>query len=85
MPIDDRKASSGLQRVANRACEVLGGARGDYKLVHPTEPFNGIAIIQADKGVEFKALKKVMYSAATAGYNNVNFAVKQRPRAAAAE
>jgi len=50
--------------------------KNNYKLLHPTEDFNGIAIIQADKGVEFKALKKVMYSAATAGYNNVNFAVK---------
>jgi biopolymer transport protein ExbD len=52
--------------------------KNNYKLLHPTEPFNGITIIQADKGVEFKALKKVMYSAATAGYNNVNFAVKQK-------
>jgi biopolymer transport protein ExbD len=50
--------------------------KNNYKLLHPTEEFNGIAIIQSDKGVEFKALKKVMYSAATAGYNNVNFAVK---------
>jgi len=48
--------------------------------LHPTDQFNGIAIIQADKGVEFKALKKVMYSAATAGYNNVNFAVNARSK-----
>ena len=52
--------------------------KNNYKLLHPTEPFNGIVIIQADKGVEFKILKKVMYSAATAGYNNVNFAVKSK-------
>src|SRR5687767_7258271 len=58
--------------------------KNNYKLLHPTEPFNGIAIVQADKGVEFKALKKVMYSAATAGYNNVNFAVKTRAKGFAA-
>jgi biopolymer transport protein ExbD len=57
--------------------------KNNYKLLHPTEEFRGIAIIQADKGVEFKALKKVMYSAATAGYNNVNFAVKLRATAGA--
>jgi len=58
--------------------------KNNYKLLHPTEQFPGIAIVQADKGVEFKALKKVMYSAATAGYNNVNFAVKLRATAGAA-
>jgi len=57
--------------------------KNNYKLLHPTEAFNGIAIVQADKGVEFKALKKVMYSAATAGYNNVNFAVKTLSKAGA--
>jgi biopolymer transport protein ExbD len=56
--------------------------KNNYKLLHPTEPFNGIVIIQADKGVEFRALKKVMSSAGIAGYNNINFAVKQRTRAA---
>ena len=60
--------------------EKLVVLKNNYKLLHPTDQFNGIAIIQADKGVEFKALKKVMYSAATAGYNNVNFAVKTRAK-----
>lgn len=60
--------------------EKLVILKNNYKLLHATEPFPGIAIIQADKGIEFKALKKVMYSAATAGYNNVNFAVKTRSK-----
>src|SRR5438105_3453726 len=58
--------------------------KNNYKLLHPSEPFNGLAIIQSDKSVEFKALKKVMYSAATAGYNNVNFAVKSKVKAGGA-
>ena len=49
--------------------------KNNYKLLHPSEEFNGIAIIQSDKNVEFKMLKKIMYSAAVAGYQNVNFAV----------
>jgi biopolymer transport protein ExbD len=54
--------------------------KNNYKLLHPNQDFNGIAIIQSDKNVEFKALKKVMFSAATAGYNNVNFAVKPKAK-----
>ena len=49
--------------------------KNNYKLLHPSEEFNGIAIIQSDKNVEFKVLKKIMYSIAVAGYQNVNFAV----------
>jgi biopolymer transport protein ExbD len=54
--------------------------KNNYKLLRPNEEFNGIAIIQADKGVEFKALRKVMFTAQVAGYNNVNFAVTPKAR-----
>jgi biopolymer transport protein ExbD len=64
----------------NELYEKLVILKNNYKLLHPSDPFPGICIIQADKGVEFKSLKKVMYSAATAGYNNVNFAVRSRSR-----
>lgn len=59
--------------------------KNNYKLLHPNEEFKGIVIVQSDKNVEFKALKKVMHSAATAGYQNVNFAVKQKTQGAAVE
>ena len=55
--------------------------KNNYKLLHPGEDFNGIAIIQSDKNVEFKALKKVMYSVAVAGYQNVSFAVQPKTKA----
>ena len=35
-------------------------------------------IVQADKNIDFKVIKKVMYTCAVAGYNNVNFAVQSR-------
>ncbi len=56
--------------------------KNNYKLLHPSEDFNGIAIVQSDKNVEFKMLKKIMYSIAVAGYQNVNFAVIPKTRTA---
>jgi biopolymer transport protein ExbD len=54
--------------------------KNNFKLLHPTENFNGTVIVQADKQVDFKVVKKVMYSCAVAGYNNVNFAVNQKSK-----
>jgi biopolymer transport protein ExbD len=60
--------------------EDLVTAKNNYKLLHPAEEFKGVCIIQADKNVEFKILKKVMFTAAMAGYQNVNFAVRPQKR-----
>jgi biopolymer transport protein ExbD len=57
--------------------------KNNFKLLHPTENFNGTVIVQADKGVDFKVIKKVMYTCAVAGYNNVNFAVSEKSKGAA--
>jgi biopolymer transport protein ExbD len=65
--------------------DTLVTLKNNYKLLHPSEEFNGIAIIQSDRQVEFKALRKVMYSVQVAGYNNVNFAVAQKAKGGAAE
>jgi biopolymer transport protein ExbD len=55
--------------------------KNNYKLLHPSEgdKFNTV-IVQADKNVDFKVIKKVMYSCAVAGYVNVNFAVQQKAK-----
>jgi biopolymer transport protein ExbD len=58
--------------------DLLVTFKNNYKLLHPTEPFAGVAIVQSDRNVEFKALRKVMFTAQVAGYNNVNFAVTQK-------
>ncbi len=63
--------------------DMLVTLKNNYKLLHPTEDFNGLAIIQSDKNIEFKALRKVMFTAQVAGYNNVNFAVQSRTKPAA--
>jgi biopolymer transport protein ExbD len=38
------------------------------------KPFTGVVNMQADKGVEFKILKKVMFACNQAGFFNINFA-----------
>ena len=51
--------------------------KNNFKLLHPNpEDFKGLVIVQADKNIDFKIIKKVMYSCAVAGYSNVNFAVQ---------
>ena len=54
--------------------------KNNFKLLHPTETFNGAVIVQADRSVDFKVIKKVLYTCAVAGYNNVNFAVNQKTK-----
>jgi biopolymer transport protein ExbD len=44
-------------------------------LAGDAEGFKGDINIQANKEVQFRIIKRVMYSCATAGYHNINFAV----------
>ena len=54
--------------------------KNNYKLLHPSDEFKGMVIVQADKNVDFKVIKKVMYSCSMAGYLNVNFAIQQKTK-----
>jgi biopolymer transport protein ExbD len=60
--------------------DTLVTLKNNYKLLHPSEDWKGMVIVQADKGVDFKVIKKVMYSCSIAGYQNVNFAVQQKAK-----
>jgi biopolymer transport protein ExbD len=54
--------------------------KNNFQLLHPAggpDGFKGTVIVQADKGVGFKVIKKIMYSCSMAGYTNVNFAIQQ--------
>jgi biopolymer transport protein ExbD len=54
-----------------------------HALAKDTEgSFKGDVNIQAHKDVQFKVIKRVLYSCATAGYTNLNFAVLQKGGAA---
>ena len=52
--------------------------KNNYKLLHPSEDFSGTVIVQSDRSVDFKVIKKVLYTCSVAGYKNVNFAVNQK-------
>jgi len=49
-----------------------------HRAANDTEGFKGDINIQASREVQFKIIKKVMFSCATAGYSNINFAVSQQ-------
>lgn len=59
--------------------------KNNFKLIHPNEEFKGLCIVQSDQKVPFKVIKKVMYSAAIAGYMNVNFAVRPEAKPGSGE
>ena len=64
----------------NEFVHQLVTLKNNYKLLHPSETFRGTVILHADKHVDFKIIKKVMYTCAVAGYTNVNFAVNERSK-----
>lgn len=49
----------------------------NWSILHPSEPFSGTVILQADRNIDFRVIKKIMFSAAQAGYSNVSFAVNR--------
>jgi len=58
--------------------QALETIRRNWSILHPSQPFPGVLILQADRTIDFRVIKKVMFSAAQAGYGNVSFAVNQR-------
>jgi biopolymer transport protein ExbD len=56
----------------------LESEKRKWETIHPSEPFAGQVIVQADRNIDFRVVKKIMFSAAAAGYGNVSFAVNQR-------
>jgi biopolymer transport protein ExbD len=50
----------------------------NWSILHPRDPFAGEVIIQADVGIDYRVIKKVMFSASQAGYANISFAVNKK-------
>lgn len=67
-------ASPGLERI-EQLVQDLDTQRRNWNILHPREPFPGTVIVQADRLIDFRVIKKVMFSAAQAGYSNISFAV----------
>lgn len=58
--------------------DKLEVSKQNWKMTNPDKQFPGEVIVQADQNVDFKIIKKVMYSCGLAGYANVHFAVSQK-------
>jgi len=70
-------ASPQLERV-EQIVQDLETLKRNWTILHPQQPFPGTVIIQADRGIDFRVVKKCMFSAAQAGYSNISFAVNRR-------
>jgi biopolymer transport protein ExbB/TolQ/biopolymer transport protein ExbD len=64
-----------------RLMRQLEAKKHSWRVTHPDAQFPGEVIVQADRSVDFKIIKKVMYSCGLAGYSNVHFAVTRSGRA----
>jgi biopolymer transport protein ExbD len=68
--------------------ERLRDEKKRWEFIHKADPssrWDGVVNIQADKGVPFRIVKRVMYSCGVAGYFNVNFAALDAGSVAAVE
>lgn len=66
--------SAQLDRI-EQLVQNLETLKRNWSILHPTGVFDGVVIVQADKEIDFRVIKKCMFSAAQAGYTNVSFAV----------
>ncbi|MEM6962809.1 MAG: biopolymer transporter ExbD [Myxococcota bacterium] len=72
----DLAAAAELDRI-DTLVQDLETLKRNWSILHPTEPFPGTVILQADRDVDYRVVKKVMFSAAQAGYSNISFAVNK--------
>lgn len=70
-------ASSAQVDRIEQLVQDLETLKRNWSILHPNQPFPGTCIIQADRSIDFRVIKKVMFSAAQAGYSNISFAVNR--------
>lgn len=70
-------ADAKVERI-EQLIQDLETMKRNWSILHPQEPFPGQVIIQADVGIDYRVIKKIMFSTAQAGYANVAFAVNRR-------
>jgi biopolymer transport protein ExbD len=85
MTLDGRRMAD-TQTLAQKAeieriepmIQDLETLKRNWSILHPNEPFPGEVIIQADVNIDYRVIKKAMFSAAQAGYANISFAVNAK-------
>lgn len=87
--IDDRTVTLGGIRVADTQTlaqsaqmdpitplvQSLDQMRRNWAVLHPNTEFPAAIVVQADVAVDYRVIKKVMFSAAQSGYSDISFAV----------
>lgn len=71
---DDASEDWRIERLASQ----LERLRNAWSLQHTDEPFDGKLIVQCDQDIDFRVIKRVMYSAGVAKYGNLLFAVRKK-------
>lgn len=69
--------TSGDWRIENLV-QDLETMKRNWSMIHPREPFPAAVVLQSDRSIDFRVLKKVMYSCAQAGYSNISFLVNKQ-------
>lgn len=69
-------ADARVERI-EQLIQDLETLKRNWSILHPQEPFPGQVIMQADVATDYRVIKKLMFSAAQAGYANVSFAVNR--------
>jgi biopolymer transport protein ExbD len=69
-------ADAKVERI-EQLIQDLETLKRNWSILHPQEPFPGQVILQADVAIDYRVIKKLMFSAAQAGYANVSFAVNR--------
>ncbi len=71
-------ASAQVQRM-EQLVQNLETLKRNWSILHPGQlSFPGAVILQADEKIDFRVIKKVMFSVSQAGYVNISFAVNRR-------
>jgi biopolymer transport protein ExbD len=69
-------ADAKLERI-EPLIQDLETLKRNWTILHPHEDFPGAVVLQADVSIDYRAIKKLMFSTAQAGYPNVSFAVNR--------
>lgn len=56
----------------------LETVRHTWEVLHPNEAFPGRVILQIDRAVDYRVVRKVLFSAEQAGYAGIDLAVRPR-------
>ncbi len=57
---------------------ALENERNAWSVLHPEQEFPGRVVVQIDRTVDYRVVRKVLFSAAQAGYGELDLAVRPR-------